>query len=293
MSRAMRSQMATTSPYSLGKKASPPVTPARRRSTFGFRSLSAASKMPMVYTRAVDCPAICKTSARVCRLALSPPSLMTISTFFFGAAGPQSVARLEDGVVKRRHARGGCVGDGAPEVLGAIAEREVVGQAEGHLLVEVDDEHLVFGTAGLYERPGRRDHIRHLRAHASTVVDNQSHGDRNVFVAEQADGLANAVFVNLKILLAQIGSEAAFSVAHGGVQHHEIDVHGNLVGWRTLRFDGGRRLRLGNARETDQQQQWERHRVPIKTTRPRPPHDASIRRYSGCHMASCTCCTMS
>src|ERR1035438_8978927 len=57
MSRAMRSQMATTSPYSLGKKASPPVTPARRRSTFGFRSLSAASKMPMVYTRAVDCPA--------------------------------------------------------------------------------------------------------------------------------------------------------------------------------------------------------------------------------------------
>src|ERR1035438_1570583 len=84
MSRAMRWQMATTSLYSLGKKASPPVTPARRRSTSGLRSGSDSSKMPMVYTRVVDRPAIFKTSARVCALALSPPSLMTTSTFFSG-----------------------------------------------------------------------------------------------------------------------------------------------------------------------------------------------------------------
>src|ERR1035438_6438372 len=45
--------------------------------------------------------------------------------FLFRAAGLQPVARLEDRVVERRHAPGGCVGDGAPEVLGAIAEREV------------------------------------------------------------------------------------------------------------------------------------------------------------------------
>src|SRR5207247_10423792 len=50
-------------------------------------------------------------------------------------------------------------------------------------------EHLVFRVAGLQESPSGSDHIGKLPPHASAVVDNQSHSDRNVFVPEQPDGL--------------------------------------------------------------------------------------------------------
>ena len=74
------------------------------------------------------------------------------------------------------------------------------------------------------ERLRRRGDIPKLRPHASAVVDNQSHGNRDVLVPEQADGLPDAVFVDLEILLAQIGDKPALPVAYRGVQHHEIDV---------------------------------------------------------------------
>jgi len=49
------------------------------------------------------------------------------------------------------------------------------------------------------------------------MVDNQSHGDRNIFVAEEPDGLRHTVLINLKIPLAQIGDKTTFPVGHGSV----------------------------------------------------------------------------
>ena len=72
------------------------------------------------------------------------------------------------------------------------------------------------------------------------MVDNKSHGNRSIFVTEQADGLPEAVFVNLKIPLARIGGEMACPVPHRGVQHHQIDVDGNAkrIGYLWLGLHG-------------------------------------------------------
>ena len=81
------------------------------------------------------------------------------------------------------------------------------------------------------------------------MVDHQSHGYRNIFVPEQADRLPDTVLVYLKILLAQIGSEPAFRIAHGSVQQHQVDVYGNPEGLHSLGF--------GIARDTGHQEQRE------------------------------------
>ena len=44
-----------------------------------------------------------------------------------------------------------------------------------------------------------------FRPHAGAVIDNQPHGDRDIFVLEKLDALRYAVLVNLKIRLVQIG----------------------------------------------------------------------------------------
>jgi hypothetical protein len=53
------------------------------------------------------------------------------------------------------------------------------------------------------------------------VVDNQSHGDRNILVPEEPDRLRYTVFIDLKIPLAQIGHKATLPVGYGGVQHYQ------------------------------------------------------------------------
>ena len=131
---------------------------------------------------------------------------------------------------------------------------------------------------------GGGGHLGKFRVHAAAVVDNQSHGDRNVFVLEQADALKHAVFVNLKILLAQIGGESALAVAHGSLQHHQVDVHRESVRFRGLAIE--RRRLLGSGRAPEKKSGATKAFMMPCT--PRSQH-AWIRRYSGCHIASCTC----
>ena len=85
------------------------------------------------------------------------------------------------------------------------------------------------------------------------MVDNQSHRDWNVFIAEQADGLPDTIFVNLKILFAEIAGKPPFAVSHRSVQHHEIDVYGNPVRPRALFLRCRNILRFEPARETCQE----------------------------------------
>jgi hypothetical protein len=56
------------------------------------------------------------------------------------------------------------------------------------------------------------------------VVDDQSDGDRNVFVTEDLDGLAGTVLIDLEIPLLQIGDEVSGMVVNNGLEHDEVDV---------------------------------------------------------------------
>jgi hypothetical protein len=56
------------------------------------------------------------------------------------------------------------------------------------------------------------------------VVDDQSDGDRNVFVTEDLDGLAGTVLIDLEIPLLQIGDEVSGMVVNHGLEHDEVDV---------------------------------------------------------------------
>jgi hypothetical protein len=66
------------------------------------------------------------------------------------------------------------------------------------------------------------------------VVDNQSHGDWNVFVLEEADSLQYTVLANFKILLVQIGDKAALTIGDRSVQHHQSNVYGDSEIWPWL-----------------------------------------------------------
>ena len=57
------------------------------------------------------------------------------------------------------------------------------------------------------------------------MIDHQAYGDRNILVPEEPDGLPHAVFVNLKIPLAETGDIAALAVVHRGLQRHQAHVH--------------------------------------------------------------------
>src|SRR5512140_2122245 len=109
-----------------------------------------------------------------------------------------------------------------------MGEAHRAGEPEGHILIEVDDEHLVVLIAGPHERAGAGNHIRDLRPHAPAVIDNQAYRDRNIFVAEQPDGLPDAVFIELKILLAEIGDQATLAVADRSLQNYQVDVYGDF-----------------------------------------------------------------
>ena len=72
---------------------------------------------------------------------------------------------------------------------------------------------------------------------------------------EHLDGLANAIFVNCKILFAQIGREPAFPIADSRLQDHEIDIDGDLIG-------------LSRCGEHDRKKEWDdRQRAPRLVSR--------------------------
>jgi hypothetical protein len=60
------------------------------------------------------------------------------------------------------------------------------------------------------------------------VIDYEADGDGDVFVAEQTDSLANAVFVYRKVIFVQIWSEAAGAIVNDGLQYHQVEVYGDL-----------------------------------------------------------------
>ena len=222
----MRSQMATTSLSWSGKKASPPVVRARRlqhtripvrivfvEDTYGVDDGAGLLGHLHDLGQAVRARVVAAVADR--RSALSYPGCLPAiapAPWRSRRRAPSCPWRVCSAIARSSSAE-------------LIGEADRAGQAQRHVLVEVDDEHLVFRIAGPHEGPGGGNHLREFRPHASAVVDNQSHGDRNIFVPEQPDALPHTVLVDLKILLAQIGDKPTLPVGHRGVQHHQVDVH--------------------------------------------------------------------
>lgn len=97
------------------------------------------------------------------------------------------------------------------------------------MLVEIDHKHLVVRVTGAGERQCSRDNFSPLLAHASTVVDDQADGDRDIVVAEVLDLLKCSVFVDLKAVFIESRNKDAFVVLRRGVQDHKVGTYLDAV----------------------------------------------------------------
>ena len=103
------------------------------------------------------------------------------------------------------------------------------------------------------KRQGGRNNFRALRSHASTVINHQADGDRNIFVAKRFDFLEDSVLVNLKGFFAESGNRIMVAVLHGRVQDHQVNIYLDRVLVVALVIRTGRRLpglRLGKPGRT-------------------------------------------
>src|SRR5271166_4817096 len=94
-------------------------------------------------------------------------------------------------------------GKGNFQLTDLVCKRHVIRKTERNLFVEIDQEHLVLWVAGTSKYQCSRNHVTALRHHASTVVDDQTDGYRDIFVAEILDRFKHSVFVNLEIFFGE------------------------------------------------------------------------------------------
>ncbi len=135
----------------------------------------------------------------------------------------QMVERADHGVIQR----------GAAARINALerffqlrnAAGEILVEVEIKIVVEIDDEGLVLGIAGLHERDGGLVHAGPFVAHAAAVVDDQPHADGDVFAFEDGKFLLDFVFQDTEILLLEAIGEAAAIIKHGRVQNDEVDLN--------------------------------------------------------------------
>ena len=126
-------------------------------------------------------------------LALSTPSVTTTSTFFSFAPFFSHVDGLVDGVA---HGRAAARIDARQRLLHFVdiaGEILAVRVVEIGIVVEIHDEDFVVGVGILHQREGRGFHAGALGPHAAAVVDNQPHGDRDIFPLEKQDVLLDVV----------------------------------------------------------------------------------------------------
>src|SRR5208282_3637958 len=67
-------------------------------------------------------------------------------------------------------------------------------------------------------------HLLALLAHGTRVIDHDTHGDGDVFLAERGNGLEMPVLVDVEIALIESGDDALLVVDDSGVQHHFLDI---------------------------------------------------------------------
>jgi len=127
-------------------------------------------------------------------------------------------------------------------------------------IIEVDDDDLVLGVAGTNQIEASLVHLLALLPHGAGVINDDSHGDGDVLMAEGGNGLLHAVFQNRKCGTVQVRDQVIFFVNHRRVQSNFLhafvhDEHtfvffyrlrsGGWVLWRGRAGSSGRRRRRG------------------------------------------------
>src|SRR4051812_17236242 len=97
-------------------------------------------------------------------------------------------------------------------------------------------------------------------------------------MAQDEEGLTHAILIDGEVLFGETIDRPGFTVADAGMQDDVIHLDGDQEPGVGLRIEAEGRAEEEGRRECAEMC---------------GAHDASILRYSGCHMPSLTCCTMS
>src|SRR5882724_5140912 len=127
----------------------------------------------------------------------------------------QMVGRGDQRVVKRRAAAGFNFLQAFLQFLdvtGVILVQVV-------LVIEIDDKNLVIFIAGANQIECSLVYTVALFAHRSGIIDDDSHGDRDVLVTDRSDGLGLAVLQNCVGALVEVRDNVLLVINHGGVEH--------------------------------------------------------------------------
>jgi hypothetical protein len=124
-------------------------------------------------------------------------------------AETQMVEALRNSVIEGGSSTGGNGSDFLFEIVCAVGERLSAEYLEPHIVVEIDDEHLVLRIAGMSECKNGSGNFGELWTHAAAVVDDQAHGHRSVFLLKESDLLEAAILEDAEVLQSQSGDEVS------------------------------------------------------------------------------------
>src|ERR1700730_4802486 len=157
------------------------------------------------------------------------------------------IERADDGVIESGTAAGVDAFQGFLEFRNAVGE--ILVQIEIKIVVEIDDKGFVLRIAGLNQGERGFVHTRTHFNHTAAVVDDQAHGDGNVFALEQREVLLGFILGDAEIIFAEVIHEFAVVVDYGSMQDDQVDFHldaaGSLIGIWLIR----RRWRRGLYRD--------------------------------------------
>ncbi len=74
------------------------------------------------------------------------------------------------------------------------------------------------------ESKHRRSHFAKLASHAATMIDNQTHGHRSVFLLEETDILNLPVLKNTETVGRQTRDEIAMRVSYVHRKRHQLRI---------------------------------------------------------------------
>src|SRR5262245_31183242 len=91
-------------------------------------------------------------------------------------------------------------------------------------MIESKNEHFILAGPFVNHMDSSLMYVLDNLLHAAATVQNESPADWRFFVAEEADGLFNAILVDFEIRLCQFSNWLAFVVGHHDIERNQIDV---------------------------------------------------------------------
>ena len=124
----------------------------------------------------------------------------------------------------------GVIERGASSGFDLFQARSQLVDARGEILIEVvfvveiNYADLVIGIGSAHQIERRGVYLFALFAHRSGVINDDTHGDRDVLVAKRRDGLLMSVFKDIEVAFVEVGYDVLLVVDDGGVQDYLFDL---------------------------------------------------------------------